>query len=369
MRIQVFERQIVFVYRSFSTLFSIIGVVVALATAWFVPWVFTLHLGTLVYFPYLPKSESRYTRVTGPWAGPYAENWVSSEAIPKQCKLALVAAEDTKFFDHSGIDFESLEQSYKYNANKNKKSRGGSTITQQIVKNAFLSREKTYLRKAREFIGAILLDAFSSKDMQLTWYFNIVEFGPKVYGIRDAAQFYFKKEAKKLSTNECASLVAILPSPNRWNTSLLKGTPSGFLASRVRVIKARMKILEANQKLLASGNSTTKNSAGPKTNEKQKPAAVVRSEKPTPKASLTPSRPEDIDLPTGPTDPKGISDTEPELFRIDATLPDPPDIFEEHADSVPSFDSGDELPHQKMYEILDPFQNGGSSSNQQSSEN
>lgn len=356
MRIQVSERQIVFVYRSFSTLFTILGVVVALASAWFVPWVLTLHLGTLVYFPYLPKSESRFVRVTGPWSGPYAKNWVKSEAIPKQCKLALVAAEDTKFFDHSGIDFESLEQSYKYNASKNKKSRGGSTITQQIVKNAFLSREKTYLRKAREFVGAILLDAFSSKDMQLTWYFNIVEFGPKVYGIGDAAKFYFKKEPKKLSTNECASLVAILPSPNRWNVSLLKGAPSGFLASRVQIIKARMKILESNQNLLASEAAKTKSRPAPRPNEKEKPAAVARKEKKNSKETLALSRPEDLDLPSGPSDPKELYDTEPSLFPIDTTLPDVPDLLEEQGEFVPSRDVEDDLPHQKMYEILDPFQ-------------
>jgi len=346
----------VFVYRPFSTISTILGVVVALAIAWFVPWVFTLHLGTLVYFPYLPKSESRYVRVTGPWSGPYTKNWVSSEAIPKQCKLALVAAEDTKFFDHSGIDFESLEQSYKYNASKKKRSRGGSTITQQIVKNAFLSRDKTYLRKAREFVGAVLLDAFSSKDMQLTWYFNIVEFGPKVYGIKDAAKFYFKKESKKLSTNECASLVAILPSPNRWNASLLKGSPSGFLASRVRVIKARMKILEANRKLLASDNAQTKGKSAQRAGEKQKAPALAGKVKKTPKEKLVLRGPEELDLPVGPSDPKDTAEVEPTLFQMDTELPNVPDVLLEQAESIPTTDSSDKLPYQKMYEILDPFQ-------------
>lgn len=231
------------IFRSVSMLFTTLGIVVAVGIAWFVPWVFTLHLGVLAYFPYLPKSEQRYLRITGPLSGPHRKNWTPSNSIPKVCKLALVAAEDTKFFIHHGVDLESIEKSYEYNQRKKKPKRGGSTITQQLVKNAFLSRDKSYVRKAREIVGAVLLDATSSKDLQLTWYFNIVEFGPKVYGIKDAAQFYFKKSPSGLTSRECASLVAILPSPNRWNRSLKAGAPSGFLASRIGTIQARMRMI------------------------------------------------------------------------------------------------------------------------------
>jgi monofunctional biosynthetic peptidoglycan transglycosylase len=367
MRIQAPARQIVFVYRSFSALFTIIGVVVAVATAWFVPWVLTLHLGTLVYFPYLPKSDDRFIRITGPWSGPYAQNWVASESIPQQCKLALVAAEDTKFFTHSGIDFESLEQSYKYNLKQNKKSRGGSTITQQIVKNAFLSRKKSYIRKAREFVGAILLDAFSSKDMQLTWYFNIVEFGPKIYGLKDAARFYFKKNPNKLTSRECASLVAILPSPNRWNASLIKGAPSGFLASRVRVIQARMQILAAYQKQLADTAARkpekTKRAGGQSSNS----SSLAQGDKK--KAAETPvlNRAGDLNLPAGPVDAWDRDDFEGFPVQIEKDLPEAPDLpvngltedtlsplTESELEQEPGADT---LPYQKMYEILDPFEN------------
>lgn len=176
--------------------------------------------------------------------------------------MALVAAEDTKFFIHHGIDFESIEKSYEYNQLKNKPKRGGSTITQQLVKNAFLSRNRSYIRKAREVAGAVLLDATASKDMQLTWYFNVVEFGPKIYGIKDAAQIYFKKSPKALSGYECASLVAILPSPNRWNKSLKAGAPSGFLASRISTIQARMKMIPTEQEAQELMSASKKNTAG-----------------------------------------------------------------------------------------------------------
>jgi monofunctional glycosyltransferase len=194
---------------------------------WFFPWIF-----------------NRFTRATGPLIRAWSNEWVPSDHIPKACKLALVASEDTKFYMHHGIDFESLEQSYATNKRRKKIARGGSTITQQLVKNAFLNREKSYLRKARELAGAVLLDATLSKDNQLTWYFNLVEFGPRLYGIQAAARHYFDKEVVKLSKDECVSLVAVLPAPNKWNKSLERGHPTGFFASRTNTISLRMAILD-----------------------------------------------------------------------------------------------------------------------------
>lgn len=247
------------IFRSVSLFFTTVGFFITMILAWFIPWVFVLHLGVLVYFPYQPKSEERYMRITGPWAGSHSKNWVPGKEIPKACKLALVAAEDTKFFIHHGIDFESLEKSYEYNQRKKKTKRGGSTITQQLVKNAFLSRDRSYVRKAREIVGAVLLDATSSKELQLNWYLNIVEFGPNVYGIKDAAHTYFKKSASALTQRECASLVAILPSPNKWNRSLKEGNPSGFLNARVSTILARMTLLPTNDELISSTTAIASN--------------------------------------------------------------------------------------------------------------
>lgn len=226
-----------------GTFASLIVLSVFALFAWFFPWVFALPLGILIYFPYEPDATSRYMRVTGPLTTPFAEEWVHSESIPKSCKTALVAAEDTLFFDHHGVDFDSLEKSYELNQKKKKIKRGGSTITQQLVKNAFLSRDKTYLRKAREVAGAFILDAFVSKDSQLTWYFNIVEFGPRVYGLEQAAGHYFKKHAGALTPAECISLVAILPAPNKWNASLAKKSPTSFFKRRYSVILARMQVM------------------------------------------------------------------------------------------------------------------------------
>ncbi len=208
--------------------------------AWFFPWVLTLHAGLLLYFPYEPDGTMRYARLAGPVAATWKGDWVPSHLIPAACKKALVASEDAKFFYHNGLDLESIEESYRANERGGRIARGGSTITQQLVKNAFLSRDKSYLRKVREVAGALLLDATLSKDDQLTWYFNVVEFGPRVYGLESAARFYFDKHAAQLDKRQCASLVAVLPAPNRWNVALVKKRRTPFFARRTATILARM---------------------------------------------------------------------------------------------------------------------------------
>lgn len=217
-----------------------VGVATLSLVAWFFPWIFVLHAGFLVYFPYEPDGVERYARLTGPVTSAWSDDWVPSRDIPDHCKKALVASEDAKFFYHNGLDLESIEQSYRANERGGRIARGGSTITQQLVKNAFLSREKSYVRKVREVAGSLLLDATLAKDSQLGWYFNVVEFGPRNYGLQAAARFYFRKNARDLNKKECAQLVAVLPAPNRWNASLVKKRTTAFFARRTGTILARM---------------------------------------------------------------------------------------------------------------------------------
>lgn len=215
----------------------------ALFLAWFVPWVLTLYLGVLVYFPYKPDGKSRYVRVTGPVAALFGADWTPRSEIPKACVAAVVAGEDARFFEHRGVDWESVRLSYRVNEKAGRPKRGGSTITQQLVKNTFLSRKRSYVRKARELVGALLLDLTMSKESQLTWYLNVVEFGPNVYGIERAAQYYFKKGAAKLTPSECVQLAVILPRPNRWNRSLVTRRYAPFFQRRYRTICNRIRIL------------------------------------------------------------------------------------------------------------------------------
>lgn len=208
---------------------------------WFIPWVFLLYLGVLVYFPYESDGKTRYLRVTGPVVGFFTDQWVAETDIPKLCKKALIAAEDNRYYDHIGVDFKSLQQNFSQNKKSFKLKRGGSTITQQLVKNAFLSREKNNIRKSREIIGALILNSIMSKEMQLGWYFNVVEFGSDIYGIENAARAYFNTSAKNLNAAQCVALVNILPSPNKWNQSIKNKSLTSFFIQRYNKINYNMK--------------------------------------------------------------------------------------------------------------------------------
>lgn len=181
----------------------------SLFLAWFIPWVLVLHLGFVIYRPYEPNGSDRYWRV----AGPVFADWTPANQIPRSCKAALIHQEDRSFYDHYGFDPENIKRALERNERRGKIRYGASTITQQLVKNLFLSRNKSYLRKAREMTGAVLLNATLSKQDQLAWYFNIVEFGPRIYGIKAAAKAYYGKRPESLSAYECSSLVWVLPSP------------------------------------------------------------------------------------------------------------------------------------------------------------
>jgi monofunctional glycosyltransferase len=208
---------------------KILRLVLIVFILFYIPWVFTFATGILVYFPYHEKENSRYIRVTGGLAKYLGADWVSSKEIPKVCKMAVVVAEDNEFFNHHGIHVPSILASIKDNFKQGKIISGGSTISQQLVKNAFLSRSKNYFRKSREIVGALLLDLFFSKDTQLTWYLNVVEFGPNLYGIKAASKIYFQKNANTLTKRDCAVLATFLTRPVFYGGSYQKGQqPLGF---------------------------------------------------------------------------------------------------------------------------------------------
>jgi monofunctional glycosyltransferase len=201
---------------------------------WFIPWVFVFYTGVVVYFPYEADGQTRYLRVTGPLLQKITAKaaWASAHSITRNCRYALVAAEDMRFYEHKGVDLNSIELAMKRNRKRGKIRWGGSTITQQLVKNVFLSRDRSYLRKSREFIGALFLDLIMSKEEQITWYFNVVEFGPHIYGIQDATQRFFKKKPQNLTLSQCVALVSILPDPKRTYKYLISGALPNYMQKR-----------------------------------------------------------------------------------------------------------------------------------------
>ncbi|MFA9499822.1 monofunctional biosynthetic peptidoglycan transglycosylase [Mannheimia sp. E30BD] len=141
------------------------------------------------------------------------KDWVSLDEISWQMQMAVIASEDQKFESHFGIDLQAIETALKLNA-KSKKVRGGSTISQQTVKNMFLWHGPSWVRKGIEAPLTILVEYVWTKPRILEVYLNIAEFGYGIFGVEAAAQHFFKKSAKNLNLQEAALLAASLPNPN-----------------------------------------------------------------------------------------------------------------------------------------------------------
>ena len=147
--------------------------------------------------------------------GPQNGYWTPSEIIPPEMKWAVIVAEDANFYRHEGIDVKAIKNAIKYDLETKSFARGASTITQQLAKNLFLTREKTITRKIEEIILAKRMERELTKGRIIELYLNAVELGPMVYGIGHGAQYYFGKPAKALTPRECAFLAAMLPGPQK----------------------------------------------------------------------------------------------------------------------------------------------------------
>src|SRR5512145_1127787 len=149
--------------------------------------------------------------------GPKNRRWTPIGAIPSSMKKAVVAAEDGKFYSHEGVDYDAMKAALKTDIKKRRFARGGSTITQQLAKNVFLSREKTINRKVKEVILAWRIDDVLTKPRILELYLNVVELGPMVFGVGHASRYYFGKPPSALTVRESAFLAAMLPGPRVYD--------------------------------------------------------------------------------------------------------------------------------------------------------
>lgn len=152
--------------------------------------------------------------------GPSEPEWVSLNRVSLFAVYAIVVAEDARFYQHHGLDLKEIKNSLKINWQHRKIIRGASTITQQVIKMAFLSNEKTMWRKIKEALGSIILEVILPKDSILTWYLNLVPFGEGIYGIGNGAKFYFDTDPELLTISESVKLALIIPSPNARSKSL-----------------------------------------------------------------------------------------------------------------------------------------------------
>ena len=169
----------------------------------------------------------------------YAKNikidWVAYEMINSSMKRAVVASEDDRFMQHSGIDIRSIKDAYLDNLNQ-KIKRGGSTISQQLVKNLFLSPTKNIFRKINEAALVIFLEMVLSKKRILELYLNIAEWGDGLFGIKNASKFYFNVDPNSLSSYQSAKLASMLTNPKKYQ----KDMHSEFLTKKTNQIFKRM---------------------------------------------------------------------------------------------------------------------------------
>ena len=162
-------------------------------------------------------------------------DWVAYEMINNSMKRAVVAAEDDRFMQHSGIDIRSIKDAFIDNLQQ-KNKRGGSTISQQLVKNLFLSPSKNIFRKINEAALVIFLEKFLSKKRILELYLNVAEWGDGLYGVNNASKFYFNVEPSSLSSYQSARLASMLTNPKKYQKDIY----SEFLTKKTNNIFKRM---------------------------------------------------------------------------------------------------------------------------------
>lgn len=162
------------------------------------------------------------------------KKWVPIEEISKSMQQSVIKAEDYKFYQHNGFDYEAIKKAMQYNKT-HKKKKGASTISQQTAKNVFLWPSRSWLRKGLEAYFTVLIELFWPKERILEVYLNVIELGKGVYGVEAASQKFFKKPAKKLNASQAALMAAVLPNPIRFRVD----KPSRYISRRQRKIMGR----------------------------------------------------------------------------------------------------------------------------------
>ena len=165
--------------------------------------------------------------------------WVPYDRISIHLKRAIVAAEDAKFLEHEGFDVEGIQAAVEKNLKKGRLVAGGSTISQQLAKNLFLSGERSFIRKGQEAVITLMIEATWSKRRILEVYLNVIEWGNGIYGAEAAARRYFKSSAAALGPGQAAHLAAMIPNPRYYESprsarGLLKR--QGIIAARMGMV-------------------------------------------------------------------------------------------------------------------------------------
>jgi monofunctional glycosyltransferase len=168
------------------------------------------------------------------------QQWVAYARISPHLKRAVIAAEDSRFVEHRGFDWDGIENAFEKNLKKGRIVAGGSTISQQLAKNLFLSGQRTPWRKVQEAIITFMLESMMSKRRILEIYLNVIEWGDGVFGAEAAAKHYFHIKARALGPAEAARLAAMIPNPRFYD----KHRSTRFLNRHAATIQARMRLVK-----------------------------------------------------------------------------------------------------------------------------
>lgn len=190
----------------------------------------------LGHYPVYDQKVQSYKLVTQRPA-----SWVSLSEVSKLARWAIVVSEDWAYYQHQGLDLKQIKIVIEESIKQKKFVRGASTITQQVVKNAILTPEKTLWRKFREMILAYKLNRLASKDKVLEIYLNLIELGDGIYGIKKAARYYFNKHPRNLNAREGAFLAMLLPSPIKYSESFRKKKLTSFARSQIADILIKLR--------------------------------------------------------------------------------------------------------------------------------
>jgi monofunctional biosynthetic peptidoglycan transglycosylase len=165
-----------------------------------------------------------------------ARKWVPLSRISKHLINAVIVSEDGMFYEHEGVDWYEVEESIKKNLEKGKAARGGSTISQQLAKNLYLSTSKDPMRKFKELVITLRMERMLSKRRILEIYLNVIEWGNGIFGAEAAAQKYFGVSASQLTREQAARMAAVIPSPRKYQPNVF----SRYVARRSEIILHRM---------------------------------------------------------------------------------------------------------------------------------
>ena len=164
------------------------------------------------------------------------QTWVPYARISNHLKRAILTAEDDKFIDHDGFDWEGIQKAIEKNERRGKVVAGGSTISQQLAKNLFLSGDRSFVRKGQEAIITVMMESALDKERILEIYLNVIEWGDGVFGAEAAARYYFGVSAAQLSAQQAAKLAAMVPRPRFYDRN--RNAP--YLLKRTETILNRM---------------------------------------------------------------------------------------------------------------------------------